>query len=563
MPKPVCHADLCMVLPSRSDHGMTRGGQHGGPSADETETVAVFIGTGCSVNGTVTSNDKPDVSAAVLGNARQVDVASTLAWLSGVRVPHSSLGAVLSPVLRAAGRTRHQVCEALCVNIGHMLRLLVAGTGRSVADADSIQLLWNASSCELCHNSAHGADSAAAAARTMLQQQLQHKLLEAARAQPNGDHQHDWVVALVVLAVSFGASLKLAATDLLGGRADAAEPAHHASALKLHRLCESEGGRSADGAVERPCVARCTWDLPSKFAATGLLLHPVFLSSSSFVENEHCVWFTLLTTQLVLHLWQLVGLRLDRRASTRDVMKAVAWTGCVLVSVRLMRTGNAVVNFARMNGLGGEDWGATVADTSGLMWTCAWESRGASDAPANCTWPSYASPVSCMLKLWPHVASVVAPLALLWHPLRLHLRPALVRAAVRRTLSSLLPVLAATLAVAAGICAAIRHAGAVTAEGSAQNALGSWLRPVTQVGLACGACALLCCAVHAYIAALQPRPCTEGEGRGTRGVPLTAMATIIALLTRPCRSITIGLCVVSCRWVQYRGFALDAADRSG
>ncbi|KAK4411726.1 GPI ethanolamine phosphate transferase 2 [Sesamum angolense] len=74
---------LLMVV---SDHGMTEGGNHGGSSYEETDSLALFV----SAQRFSDSESRKE--------AYQVDVASTLALLFGVPIPKNNIGTVLVDV---------------------------------------------------------------------------------------------------------------------------------------------------------------------------------------------------------------------------------------------------------------------------------------------------------------------------------------------------------------------------------------------------------------------------------------------------------------------------------
>lgn len=108
------------------------------------------------------------------------------------------------------------------------------------------------------------------------------------------------------------------------------------------------------------------------FAVAVLVLYPVLLSSSSFIENEHAYWFFAATTAAVL-------------MAARAPSRAQAGAGLGLaVTLRVLRRGNQVINFGRMNAPGSElEAPPAVADTSGLASVCeGMEAAGGVEAAA-------------------------------------------------------------------------------------------------------------------------------------------------------------------------------------
>ncbi|PIN16984.1 Glycosylphosphatidylinositol anchor synthesis protein [Handroanthus impetiginosus] len=98
---------LLMIV---SDHGMTEGGNHGGSSYEETDSLALFV------------------TAEKIGDAEnsketyQVDIASTLAFLFGVPIPKNNVGTVMAEVFTfLEGEKQLRILE---LNSWQLLRLL-------------------------------------------------------------------------------------------------------------------------------------------------------------------------------------------------------------------------------------------------------------------------------------------------------------------------------------------------------------------------------------------------------------------------------------------------------
>ncbi|KAL0381670.1 UNVERIFIED_CONTAM: GPI ethanolamine phosphate transferase 2 [Sesamum angustifolium] len=93
-----------------SDHGMTEGGNHGGSSYEETDSLALFV----SAQRFSDSESRKE--------AYQVDVASTLALLFGVPIPKNNIGTVWVDVFTSL--KDEQQLRILELNSWQLLRLL-------------------------------------------------------------------------------------------------------------------------------------------------------------------------------------------------------------------------------------------------------------------------------------------------------------------------------------------------------------------------------------------------------------------------------------------------------
>ncbi|GAB2226125.1 hypothetical protein Drorol1_Dr00021917 [Drosera rotundifolia] len=98
-----------------SDHGMTADGNHGGSSHDETDSLALFIGS---------SLEAPGYASSTHNFANQVDITPTLALLFGVPIPINNIGVVIEESLDQL--TDDQKLRALELNSWQLLRLLQA-----------------------------------------------------------------------------------------------------------------------------------------------------------------------------------------------------------------------------------------------------------------------------------------------------------------------------------------------------------------------------------------------------------------------------------------------------
>uniref|UniRef100_A0A0E0CBE7 GPI ethanolamine phosphate transferase 2 C-terminal domain-containing protein n=1 Tax=Oryza meridionalis TaxID=40149 RepID=A0A0E0CBE7_9ORYZ len=98
-----------------SDHGMTEGGNHGGSSYEETDSLALFIGH---------SVQSSYCSPYDQNEALQVDLAPTLSLLFGTPIPKNNIGVVLPEVFNSL--TDEQKLRTLELNSLQFLRLLQA-----------------------------------------------------------------------------------------------------------------------------------------------------------------------------------------------------------------------------------------------------------------------------------------------------------------------------------------------------------------------------------------------------------------------------------------------------
>ncbi|KAF0931187.1 hypothetical protein E2562_002536 [Oryza meyeriana var. granulata] len=98
-----------------SDHGMTEGGNHGGSSYEETDSLALFIGH---------SVQSSYCSPYDQNEALQVDLAPTLALLLGTPIPKNNIGVVLPELFNSL--TDEQKLRTLELNSLQFLRLLQA-----------------------------------------------------------------------------------------------------------------------------------------------------------------------------------------------------------------------------------------------------------------------------------------------------------------------------------------------------------------------------------------------------------------------------------------------------
>lgn len=97
-----------------SDHGMTDGGNHGGSSYEEADSLALFIGLGSKVQELTPSSR----------NSAQVDITPTLAILFGVPIPKNNVGVLLRESFDSL--SDKQILRALELNSWQLLRLLQA-----------------------------------------------------------------------------------------------------------------------------------------------------------------------------------------------------------------------------------------------------------------------------------------------------------------------------------------------------------------------------------------------------------------------------------------------------
>ncbi|KAG1366597.1 putative GPI ethanolamine phosphate transferase 2 [Cocos nucifera] len=123
------------LLVVTSDHGMTDGGNHGGSSYEETDSLLLFIGAGA----------KGSDYSPYAHKAFQVDIAPTLALLFGAPIPKNNIGVLLTKMFDSL--TDEQKLRALELNAWQLLRLLQAhlpgllcGDLSCVGDEQSLQI---------------------------------------------------------------------------------------------------------------------------------------------------------------------------------------------------------------------------------------------------------------------------------------------------------------------------------------------------------------------------------------------------------------------------------------
>ena len=90
--------DLLVVL---GDHGMTASGDHGGESTAELD-AALFVYSSLGFK----QNDLADLGPTA-GSIAQIDLVPTLAFLTGVPVPYSSLGVCVEQLMLSDADFHH------------------------------------------------------------------------------------------------------------------------------------------------------------------------------------------------------------------------------------------------------------------------------------------------------------------------------------------------------------------------------------------------------------------------------------------------------------------------
>ncbi|CAK9199286.1 unnamed protein product [Sphagnum jensenii] len=119
-----------------SDHGMTDGGNHGGASYQETDSLALFIlGTdklnpSCDLHPQILShNQHPNMGLSIL-TSYQVDMVPTLALQLGVPIPKNSVGVMLAPLFVTL--PYNEQLRMLELNAWQLFRLLQVRSPRSL-----------------------------------------------------------------------------------------------------------------------------------------------------------------------------------------------------------------------------------------------------------------------------------------------------------------------------------------------------------------------------------------------------------------------------------------------
>ncbi|TVU28907.1 hypothetical protein EJB05_20445 [Eragrostis curvula] len=286
-----------------SDHGMTEGGNHGGSSYEETDSLALFIGH---------SVERSDCLPYDQNEALQVDVAPTLALLFGVPIPKNNIGVLLPELFNSF--TDEQKLRTLQLNSWQILRLLQAQIPAfcledciDSEDGLGINMLPQSTEKKLCH---------------LLSKAFASH--QSSRHHRGSDFKSVEVGFFGTASEAYGSFLRNA-SEWLSHRATDKPFYLLVSAIFLmimsclflmgtiaclfKRQSLSQLEHHSDSYLGRH------WHLDEVFVLTGIFLYVVSLSSSSFVEEEQYTWHFLTSTLYLIFLIKTVHSLLKESSS--------------------------------------------------------------------------------------------------------------------------------------------------------------------------------------------------------------------------------------------------------
>jgi len=293
-----------------SDHGMTVGGNHGGNSDDETAAVFVFTSSAFKGRSQVSAESSRRRFLEDISEVQQIDFSTSLAMLTGAPVPAQSIGVVLSDLFEDS-RDR---LMAMARNAAHLCRMLSRDDEKEAQfkeTCDTVRAIW----VRIDDTNFDAITSEVALGRCLAT--LQAALLDRRREEI---HMPGILVAVatlagtVVLFVYCGLSLS-------------ASP--YSCNLTRRRIGEE-----------------------ALFVVGGIVAI-LSQTGSSFVENEHVVWYFYLTTWLIRRAVLTLRRWYDARSSScaTERMYIFALQLAAILAVRIMRNRNEIINFSRMNEL--------------------------------------------------------------------------------------------------------------------------------------------------------------------------------------------------------------------
>ncbi|XP_020255889.1 GPI ethanolamine phosphate transferase 2 isoform X2 [Asparagus officinalis] len=296
-----------------SDHGMTEGGNHGGSSYEETDSLALFIGG---------DSTKLDYAPHTQNKSFQVDLAPTLALLLGVPIPTNNIGVLLMEAFSSL--TDKQMLRALQLNSWQLLRLLQAHLPGFLCS----NLLYRISG---------KTDSQVNGITNNTQERLYYLFSKASAAHKLWEQQQqssDYMInntddfkVIITLYYDFLRSasewLSHKATDkpfnlLLCGVAIMVT-----SCLLLLKLLSCVFKEVFSRQKQSPSLVKeCSdsWHLDELFVALAVLIHAISLNSSSMVEEEQYTWHFLVSTLYLIFLLTAVQSLFNKRSdvTTRE-----------------------------------------------------------------------------------------------------------------------------------------------------------------------------------------------------------------------------------------------------
>ncbi|EEC74119.1 hypothetical protein OsI_09179 [Oryza sativa Indica Group] len=273
-----------------SDHGMTEGGNHGGSSYEETDSLALFIGH---------SVQSSYCSPYDQNEALQVDLAPTLSLLFGTPIPKNNIGVVLPEVFNSL--TDQQKLRTLELNSLQFLRLL--------------QAQLPAFCFEDCINSKYGLGIDKIP--QSVEKKLCHLLSKAFDSHhPSHLHQTSNVKSIEAgcnrTAVNAYYEFLRYASEWLSHRATnkpfyllvSAISLMIVSCLSLMGIvsCLLKGKSLSQFEHHSEWNSDYHWHLDEVFIIVGIFLYVSSLGSSSFVEEEQYTWHYLTSTLYLIFL---------------------------------------------------------------------------------------------------------------------------------------------------------------------------------------------------------------------------------------------------------------------
>ncbi|KQK02046.1 GPI ethanolamine phosphate transferase 2 isoform X2 [Brachypodium distachyon] len=288
-----------------SDHGMTEGGNHGGSSYEETDSLALFIGH---------SVESSYCSPYDQKEALQVDLAPTLALLFGIPIPKNNIGILLPELVNSL--TDDQKLRSLELNSWQIVRLLQEQLPAicfehciNPNDGWGIGMLPESTEEKLCH--------------LLSKAYASH---QSPRLHRDSDFKSVEAVGHFGTAVDAYYGFLRYASEWLSHRATDKPLYLLVSAISLMIVscfslagiisCLFRGNSSSQVEQHSELHLDKHWHLDEVFVLMGMLLYVISLGSSSFVEEEQYTWHFLTSSLYLIFLFKTVQSMLKESNST-------------------------------------------------------------------------------------------------------------------------------------------------------------------------------------------------------------------------------------------------------